>query len=380
MTESRGPSGANIPEEERRRLENLLTDVLRSAYVNRVLASTDSNEKRSAVFERMAGDDLRRASLIAARLGVSVPPLRPRVFGPFGVLLYAAARVFGAKRIASIVGRTHRDVSTTFAQVADADAEAGSDEEESRADAIQQAARSERVGDDSGTSLIGFLSWRGGVLRAAILGVNDGLVSNFGLVMGVAGGTNDSGLIALAGVAGLLAGAISMGVGEYVSIRSQRDFFEYMIRREKAALETRPGQMVRDIAGLYEERGLTPGEAEVVARRLMTRPDMALETRIREEIGLNPDDLGSPWGAAFSSVAAFSIGAVVPVVPFLIASGNGAIVGSAIAAGAALAVVGGGLAWMSGINPLRGGLRMLLLGAAAAAITFGIGSAVGLSL
>ena len=378
MTESRGPSGANIPEEERRRLENLLTDVLRSAYVNRVLASTDSNEKRSAVFERMAGDDLRRASLIAARLGVSVPPLRPRVFGPFGVLLYAAARVFGAERIASIVGRTHRDVSTTFAQVADV--EARSDEEESHADAIQQAARSERVSDDSGTSLIGFLSWRGGVLRAAILGVNDGLVSNFGLVMGVAGGTNDSGLIALAGVAGLLAGAISMGVGEYVSIRSQRDFFEYMIRREKAALETRPGQMVSDIAGLYEERGLTTGEAEVVARRLMTRPDMALETRIREDIGLNPDDLGSPWGAAFSSVAAFSIGAVVPVVPFLIASGNGAIVGSAIAAGAALAVVGGGLAWVSGINPLRGGLRMLLLGAAAAAITFGIGSAVGLSL
>ncbi len=376
MTESSGPSGANIPEEERRRLENLLKDVLRSAYVHRVLASTDSNEKRAAVFERMAGDDLRRASLIAARLGVSVPPLRPRVFGPFGVLLYVAARVFGAQRIASIVGRTHRDISATFAQVSDG--EPRSEKEQLHSAAIQREASGERVG--VGTSLVGFLSWRGGVLRAAILGVNDGLVSNFGLVMGVAGGTDDSGLVALAGVAGLLAGAISMGVGEYVSIRSQRDFFEYMIRREKAALETRPQKMVSDIASLYEERGLTPGEAEVVAQRLMTRPDMALETRIREEIGLNPEDLGSPWGAAFSSVAAFSIGAIVPVVPFLVAGGDGATVGSALAAGGALALVGGGLAWMSGLSPIRGGLRMLLLGAAAAAITYGIGTAVGLSL
>ncbi len=378
MTEPRRPSGADIPKEERRRLENLLTDVLRSAYVHRVLASTDVNEKRAAVFERMAGDDLRRASLIAARLGVGVPPLRPRVFGPFGVLLYVAARVFGAQRIASIVGRTHRDISTTFAQAPDGEPRSG--QEQPQGVPIQREAADERGGAAAGTSLIGFLSWRGGVLRAAILGVNDGLVSNFGLVMGVAGGTNDSGLVALAGVAGLLAGAISMGVGEYVSIRSQRDFFEYLIRREKAALETRPEQVASDIASLYEERGLTEREAEVVARRLMRRPDMALETRIREEIGLNPDDLGSPWGAAFSSVAAFGVGAVVPVIPFLIAAGNGAVVGSAIAAGTALAVVGGGLAWMSGLNPVRGGLRMLLLGAAAAAITFGIGTAVGLSL
>ena len=122
MSEFRGHPGANDPEAERRRLEDLLTDLLRSAYVHRVLASTESNEKRSAVFERMAGDDLRRASLIAARLGVSVPPLRPRLFGPFGVLLYVAARVFGARRIASIVGRTHRDVSTTFAQVSGGEA------------------------------------------------------------------------------------------------------------------------------------------------------------------------------------------------------------------------------------------------------------------
>lgn len=372
MTESRGPSGANDPDGERRRLENLLEDVLRSAYVNRVLASTDTNEVQAAVFERMAADDLRRAGLIAARLGISVPPLRPRVFGPFGILLYVAARVFGAKRIASVVGRTHRDVSTTFARV--------SDDEELHDDAMQRAVRGESEGGGVGTSLIGFLSWRGGVLRAAILGVNDGLVSNFGLVMGVAGGTNDSGVVAVAGVAGMLAGAISMGVGEYVSIRSQRDFFEYMIRREKASMQTRPDQMAGAIARLYEERGLTRGEADVVAQRLMKRPDMALETRIREEIGLNPDDLGSPWGAAISSVAAFSAGAVVPVIPFLVETGNGAIVGSAIAAGAALAVVGGGLAWMSGINPVRGGLRMLLLGAAAAAITFGIGTAVGLSL
>ena len=132
--------------------------------------------------------------------------------------------------------------------------------------------------------------------------------------------------------------------------------------------------------GLYEDRGLTRDEALIVAQRLMTHPEMALETKIREDIGLNPEDLGSPWAAAVSSLSAFSLGAAVPVIPFLIASGNGAIIGSALAAGSALVTVGAGLAWMSGISPVRGGMRMLLLGAAAAAITFGIGSAVGLSL
>ena len=181
---------------------------------------------------------------------------------------------------------------------------------------IQRIVEGEHDDGGVGTPLVGFLSWRGGVLRAAILGVNDGLVSNFGLVMGVAGGTNDTGLVALAGIAGLVAGAISMGVGEYVSIRSQRDFFEYVIERERAALQMWPEQVVSDIARLYEDKGLTQQEALVVAQRLMTRPEMALETRIREDIGLNPEDLGSPWGAAFSSLAAFSAGAIVPVIPF----------------------------------------------------------------
>ena len=378
MTEPRGPSGAYDPGSERRRLESLLADVLRSAYLLRVLASTDSNKRRAAVFERIAEDDLNHASFIAQRLGVSAPPLRPRPFGPFGVFLYVAAKVFGAKRIASIVGRTHRDISSSFAQISDG--QIHSAEERLHGEVIQRIVEGEHDDSGVGTPLIGFLSWRGGVLRAAILGVNDGLVSNFGLVMGVAGGTNDSGLVALAGVAGLLAGAISMGVGEYVSIRSQRDFFEYMIGREKAALQVRPEQAVDDIARLYEDRGLTQDEALIVAQRLMTHPEMALETKIREEIGLNPEDLGSPWAAAVSSLSAFSLGAVVPVIPFIIASGNDAIIGSALAAGGALVTVGAGLAWMSGISPVRGGLRMLLLGAAAAAITFGIGSAVGLSL
>ena len=378
MTEPQGPSGVNDPGDERRRLESLLADVLRSAYMLRVLASTDSNKRRAAVFERIAEDDLSHASLIAQRLGVGAPSLRPRPFGPFGVFLYVAAKIFGTKRIASIVGRTHREISSAFAEISDG--QTHSAEERLHGEVIQRIVEGEHDDGGVGTPLVGFLSWRGGVLRAAILGVNDGLVSNFGLVMGVAGGTNDTGLVALAGIAGLVAGAISMGVGEYVSIRSQRDFFEYVIERERAALQMWPEQVVSDIARLYEDKGLTQQEALVVAQRLMTRPEMALETRIREDIGLNPEDLGSPWGAAFSSLAAFSAGAIVPVIPFLIMGGNGAIIASAAGAGAALATVGAGLAWMSGVSPVRGGLRMLLLGAAAAAITFGIGSAVGLSL
>ena len=165
-----------------------------------------------------------------------------------------AARIFGTKRIASFVGRTHRDISSAFEL--DDDRGIRSAVERSRGDDIQQVP-SEK-GDDPGaqTSLVGLLPWKSGVLRAAILGVNDGLVSNFGLVMGVAGGSGDSGLIALAGIAGMLSGAISMGVGEYISIRSQRDFFEHMIGREKKVLEQRPEQVADDIARVYEDKGL----------------------------------------------------------------------------------------------------------------------------
>ena len=159
----------------------------------------------------------------------------------------------------------------------------------------------------------------GGGLRAAVLGVNDGLVSNFSLVMGFAGGTTAAGkpeFILLAGLSGLIAGAFSMAAGEYISMRSQRDVYEHQIDVEKAELEEWPEEEQKELVLIYRAKGLSEDEAEVVASRIMNRPDVALDTKVKAELGLDPQQLGSPWGAALSSFSAFSVGLSFPLFPF----------------------------------------------------------------
>ena len=224
----------------------------------------------------------------------------------------------------------------------------------------------------------GFLRGEGGTLRAAVLGINDGLVSNFSLVMGVAGATGETRFIIIAGIAGLLAGAFSMAAGEYISMRSQRDLYEHLIERERAEIEQWPDEEQAELALIYQRKGLTHAEADLVAARLMADRTVALETMAKEELGLDPGDLGSPWAAAISSMIAFVVGAVVPILPFLTgAEGAAAVWASAGLSACALSAVGGGLAWVSGVNALWGSTRMVLVGGSAAAVTYGVGYAVG---
>ena len=219
-----------------------------------------------------------------------------------------------------------------------------------------------------------------GNLRAAVLGVNDGLVSNFSLVMGVAGGTGDPDIVLLAGVAGLLAGAFSMAAGEYVSVRSQRDVYEYHIERERDEIAMWPEEEERELVEIYRSKGLSQEEAETVARRLGADPETMLDTMVREELGLNPDGLGSPIGASISSFTAFVIGAVIPILPYIFGTGSLNIPASAALSGGALLLVGGTLAKTSKRSPLWGALRMALAGGAAATVTFTIGRLVGTTL
>lgn len=219
-----------------------------------------------------------------------------------------------------------------------------------------------------------------GNLRAAVLGVNDGLVSNFSLVMGVAGGTGDPDIVLLAGVAGLLAGAFSMAAGEYVSVRSQRDVYEYQIEKERDEIATRPDEEEQELVMIYRSKGLSLEEAETVARRLRADPEAMLDTMVREELGLNPDELGSPIGASVSSFTAFVAGAVIPIIPYLFGTASLNVPASAALSAAALLLVGGTLAKTSNRNPLWGAARMALAGGAAASVTFGIGRLVGMSL
>ncbi len=221
----------------------------------------------------------------------------------------------------------------------------------------------------------------GGNLRAAVFGVNDGLVSNACLIMGVAGAQADNQIIITTGIAGLLAGALSMAAGEYISIRSQREMFEYQIGLEREELAEYPAEEAEELALIYQARGMELNRAREFATELMRNPDNALDILSREELGLNPGDLGSPWGAAISSFISFSVGACVPVLPFLFGLiSSTALAWSATAAAVSLFIVGMTLSLFTGRSAVFSGLRMLLIGSGAGLITFLIGHLFGASL
>jgi VIT1/CCC1 family predicted Fe2+/Mn2+ transporter len=220
----------------------------------------------------------------------------------------------------------------------------------------------------------------GGNLRATVFGVNDGLVSNAALVMGVAGAGAGSGMVLTTGVAGLLAGALSMAAGEYVSVRSQRDMYEYQIALEKEELEEYPEEEAEELALIYNARGIPLGPAREMARSLLSRPEQALDALAREELGLNPDDLGSPVGAATSSFIAFSAGAVLPLLPFLFRGLDQPLFWSIGVTALALAAVGLALSLFTGRSALQGALRMLLIGGGAGVVAWGVGRLLGVAV
>jgi len=220
----------------------------------------------------------------------------------------------------------------------------------------------------------------GGNLRAAVFGVNDGLVSNTSLIMGVAGAAPEPNIVLLSGIAGLLAGAFSMAAGEYVSMRSQREMYEYQIALEREELAEYPEEEAEELALIYAARGMDLKDARHMTAQLIQNPDHALDVLAREELGLNPEDLGSPWGAAISSFLAFAGGAIIPLIPFLFLRGASALPGAAIFAAVSLFAVGTALSLFTGRNAWWGGFRMTLIGATAGVLTFLIGRWLGVSL
>jgi len=221
---------------------------------------------------------------------------------------------------------------------------------------------------------------RSGSLRAAVFGVNDGLVSNFSLVLGMAGADLGGGVVILAGVAGLVAGAFSMAAGEYVSMKVQREVFERAINMERQEIAQDPEHEQLEVEVILRAQGVPAEDAVRIAARVMEDPELALDLMARQELGLDPDELGAPMGAAGSSFGAFAVGALIPLVPFLLLSGGLAIAVSVIVSGLSLFGVGGLAARLSERPAFFGGARMLLIGALAAAVTYGIGKAFGVSL
>jgi VIT1/CCC1 family predicted Fe2+/Mn2+ transporter len=217
----------------------------------------------------------------------------------------------------------------------------------------------------------------GGWARAAVFGVSDGLVSNVSLILGFAGANASTTSVRLAGLAGLVAGAVSMAAGEYVSVRAQAELLQHELDKERLALFRHPEFEIIELTNIYIDRGIEPDVASAMARSAMSDPQLALETHAREELGINPSSLGSPVAAAASSFVAFAIGALLPVLPWFFTSGGAAIVASVIVGAIIALVVGGALASFTGRSRVFSALRQLGIAVIAAGATTLVGYFVG---
>ena len=221
---------------------------------------------------------------------------------------------------------------------------------------------------------------RGGAARAAVFGVSDGLVSNVGLILGVAAADPSPGVVRVAGLAGLIAGAISMAAGEYNSMRVQTELFQREVDLERIEIRRNPHVELAELNQLYQSRGVDPDAARALAESVMADEDLAVQTHAREELGIDPDELGSPVGAAASSFVAFGFGAIVPLVPWIFGSGTAALVSSIVAALVVAVVIGAVIARFTDRPATRAVARQVLFTAVPAALTYAIGSAVGVSV
>jgi VIT1/CCC1 family predicted Fe2+/Mn2+ transporter len=221
----------------------------------------------------------------------------------------------------------------------------------------------------------------GNALRAAVLGANDGLVSNLSLVMGVAGADMAAHAILVTGLAGLLAGSCSMALGEWLSVNTARESAERQIDTEADELEQVPEEEEEELALIYQAKGLPEELAKTLAKQLISNKKTALDTLVREELGIDPDELGgSAWVAAGTSFLLFAVGAIFPVAPYFTLAGIPALIASLAASGVALFLIGAGTSLFTGRNVLFSGVRQLLVGLAAAGVTFGIGRLIGVAV
>jgi vacuolar iron transporter family protein len=332
-------------------------DETRSAYLYRVIAEVERGSPRSELFRELAREAEGQAAIWAKSAGLAsvpafVPDARTRIVA-------GLVRRYGARPMRGILAAMKVRGLSVYSHAAPGHPAPTS---------VEEVGKRHR----------GFGA--GANLRAAVFGINDGLVSNLSLILGVAGASSNTGFILLSGIAGLLAGAFSMAAGEYVSVRSQREMYEHQIGLERAELGEYPAEEAEELALIYAARGMDREDALALARRTIADPRLALDTLAREELGLNPEDLGSPWGAALFSFLSFGVGALVPLAPFLFARGDGALVAAIAVTGAALFGVGSMISLFTGRSAVRDGLRMLAIGGGAGAVTYFVGKLLGVSL
>jgi len=371
----------SMPARERKRLVENLVDELNGAALYDALAAAERDERLSEVYRRLANVERRHADRwrkkledAGERLPDFAPSWRTRTLG-------FLARRFGIGMVLPTVQSLERTDTNKYATQSDAKDFHGDERSHSRVIQLMSSMRGGFAGSDVARIEGRHRTAGGNALRAAVLGANDGLVSNLSLVMGVTGAAMSERAILITGFAGLLAGAGSMALGEWLSVQSSRELYRHQLETEAEELMTMPEEEEEELALIYQARGLDEHQAREFAASMMSNPDTALETLAREELGFDPAELGgSPWVAAITSFLLFSLGAIVPVLPFLFARGIEAVLLSAVFSTIALFTVGAGITLFTGRSVLFSGTRQVLFGLIAAALTFGLGRLVGVSL
>ena len=357
-------------------------DERNSALLYRTLSEIEKDEKLAEVYIRLAQAEDKHAEAWADRMkaeGGAVPEFKP--VWRTRVLIWLAKRM-GPGVILPAMQNMETDGASSYIAQGASPAMAG--EEQSHNFLLRQITRTTRGGME-GAALAQLegrhRSTGGNALRAAVLGANDGLVSNLSLVMGIAGATLGGKTVLITGLAGLLAGAISMALGEWLSVQSSRELYKHQIQVEEAEIESNPEEEAEELSLIYQARGLKPEQAKTLADSILANKESAVETLAREELGLDPKELGgSAWEAAITSFVLFAIGAVIPVIAFMFLSGMTAVIVSIAFSVVGLFALGAVITLFTGRTVLYSGMRMVIFGLLAAAVTFGIGRLIGVSI
>ena len=375
------PPQAHVPltDERRERVREMIADELDAAWLYDQLAGM-SDPPSAQVLSKMAESELEHATHWVRLLGderfpteLHRPSLRVR-------LMAFQARVWG---LGFVISQLRREELVDIQKyVSDPDSgDLAEEEREHRATLAELGTQHGAVGP-IGEGHAGVGASGASTFRAALFGLNDGIVSNLALIAGVAGVAIGSEAVLVAGIGGWLAGAFSMAAGEYISVRGQSEVLQRQVAMERDEVLLDPAEERRELVSIYRAKGLSQELAEQVAVELSQQPEALVDTMVKEELGLDPEQLGSPWQAAISSFSAFSIGALIPLIPFLIwhaadwTVNYWALIVGVIASVAALAVAGLFTSLVTSRNPLYAAGRSVFVGMLAAGVTFAIGSAL----
>lgn len=361
-------------------LKNIQTEV-DASFLYALLAEHESDENVANVFRQMSEIEQGHAIAFMKKNNLDLSQL-PEPSGRAKTLKFIG-KVLGYDYVLGVLLDTEKSISSSVISVRKRTKTQSSISDTAHVTILKNILNNNK--NVSGSNLARFekrhRSVGGNALRAAVLGGNDGLVSNFSLVMGMAGATSGNQEVLLTGLAGLLAGALSMALGEWISVKSSQELSENQMQLEMEELETNPEGEEKELALIYISKGIPEAQAMQMAKEIIADKSLAHEILVKEELGINPEDLkGSAMEAAFTSFFLFAIGAIIPVIPFFFLSGLNAIILSTVFSAAGLFLIGASITLFTGKSIWYSGIRQVIFGLIAAAITFGIGHFIGVSV